>query len=847
MQEARNSRCIGRASLAALMAIPAQHAALAQSAKSSAVPAVTTNRGSPQQPSPDGKPGRTYTLVFGLRDGQRYIGDVRTVIGTDGSVAVDSAQALQVLGAIIQAPALARLQQAIGDEKMAPLADFTKGGIPATYDSSALQIVLAIPPDSRIAQSLQITQLDRAVFGAVGEPASFSGYLNMRGSAGYVEQGAQMGFGDPLILLDGALRLHGVVLEGEGQFAPGLSGEDTFARQGTRLIYDDTDALLRWTIGDLQVRSDGFQGAPDMVGISIARLYDELAPQENVRPRGNRTFTLQRASTVQTFLNGQPVQQVRLDPGTYDASNFPFVEGANSVDLVITDDAGTRETLNFSIFFDRALLQPGVMEFGAFAGASSTDEGGGVRYRDAKPMFSGFLRRGFTGTLTLGVDAQADSDVQMAGVNGLWGSPIGTFGFDLADSNARGIGKGYAFNLDYRALYQEEDDLQSETIAAAFEMRSRNFATLSAGATGLPAASGNPYKWQAALTYGRTFGQYTFAQIQMSYAAGRNGQDDAGSVTGTLGYGIAKDVTANFNTRYSTGSFQNGFNFGVQLNWRMSETESLRGEYQSDQRNTRLTYQQSRGRGVGAWNVSGSLDQTPDAVDFDGSASYTANRAELSIAQTSAYGLRGAHVQDQRTSLRVATSIAFADGTVGLGRPIFDSFALFEPHPSLQNARIVVEPGEQGGLAQSDALGPALLSDLGSYALRTVAYDVPKAPPGYDIGTGSLRLMPSYHSGYRVMVGSDYAMLIVGRLLDADGDPIPLLAGTMTELGVPNGKTITFFTSRDGRFGAQGLRPGRWRIDMPSSPPQSYAISIPSGSKPLLRVGDLKPQEGGEK
>ena len=42
--------------------------------------------------------------------------------------------------------------------------------------------------------------------------------------------------------------------------------------------------------------------------------------------------------------------------------------------------------------------------------------------------------------------------------------------------------------------------------------------------------------------------------------------------------------------------------------------------------------------------------------------------------------------------------------------------------------------------------------------------------------------------------------------------------------------------------GAQGLKPGRWRIDMPSSPAASYVISIPKGSKSLLRVGDLKPQ-----
>ena len=120
--------------------------------------------------------------------------------------------------------------------------------------------------------------------------------------------------------------------------------------------------------------------------------------------------------------------------------------------------------------------------------------------------------------------------------------------------------------------------------------------------------------------------------------------------------------------------------------------------------------------------------------------------------------------------------------------------------------------------------------------------DVPEAPPGYDIGTGSLRVVPPYRSGYSVTVGSDYSTLVVGRLLDANGDPISLLAGTATELDVPGGKTLTVFTSRDGRFGAQGLRPGRWRIDMPASPAVSYTITIPKDSKSLVRIGDLKPQ-----
>ncbi|MGA9794561.1 MAG: fimbria/pilus outer membrane usher protein [Rhizomicrobium sp.] len=821
-------------------------------------PTVTTGP-TVATPAPIGKIARKYTLALGVRDDNHYLGDVQTTLNPDGSVDIDTGEVLKLVKPILSTASYAKLEAAIGAEKTATLDDLGKGGIPSSFDQSMLQVVLHIAPEARLTQDIAVADLDRSLVGDVARPEKYSGYLNLRGSTDVVEKGGPTGFQDPLLLMDGALRMDGLILEGEAQYAPGQSGVDAFSRQGTRLVYDDDNNLVRWTLGDLQPQPDGFQGTPDMAGLSVLRLYDELAPQENVQPRGDRTFTLQRASTVQTYVNGQQVQSVRLQPGTYNASNFPFVEGANNVQLVITDDTGAVQTLNFSIFFDRTLLRPGLTEFGAFAGINSETINANTEYNDPQPMFTGFVRHGFTNTITAGGNFQGDRDAQMAGLDGLWGSPIGTLSLDLADSHDRTLGFGYAVNLSYQALFQDPSSFRSQTINAAFEVRSKNFATLSqtiasSGSTGVPVSvsgsqSGlsslatNLYKWQATADYERSFGQYTFAELQASYADGRGSQKSLGTITGTLGYGITEDTNVNFNLGYSTSGFQKGIDLGIQLTYRMGETANLRGEYDSNPQTERATYENSQGRGDGAWSVSGSLDHEADSVDFNGSADYSANRAQLGIAQNSTYDLQGKNVTDERTSLQGAASIAFAGDTVAVGRPIFDSFALFKPHPTLGDAPVVVDPSPDGDLARSDGFGAAVLPDLGSYSVRTVTYDVPTAPAGYDIGSGALRVMPPYHSGYRVVVGSDYSTLVIGRLLDAKGQPIPLLAGTATELDVTNGKTVTLFTSRDGRFGAQGLRPGHWRIDMPASPPASYDLVIPKNSKSLLRVGDLKPTE----
>jgi outer membrane usher protein len=813
-----------------------------------AVPTVTV-QGAPPAPAPQpgapvatapqiSAPKRTFTVIVGLKDGPRYIGDVEATISPDGSATVNAGQAAALLKPLLSAQAQEKLVP-FAPQGQTALAAFDAAGIKLTYEPRDLQIVAEIPAAARPSQSLSVADLDRALIGQVTPPEPFSGYLNIRSAMDYVEQGSQTGLTSPLVLLDGAVRLHGLVLEGEAQWAPD-SDVQAFTRQGTRLVWDDLKHTVRWTAGDLQVQTSGFQGSSEMVGVSVLRLYDELAPQMNVRPRGDRSFTLQRGSTVETFVNGRSVQRVRLDPGTYNLSNFPFVQGANDVHLVITDDAGVHEAIDFSLFFDRTLLRSGLSEFGAFAGVPSVLVNGDVHYESSEPTFTGFYRRGFSDRLTAGFNVQGDTHTQMGGVEGLWGSPLGTVGFDVAVSQDDQAGTGWAVNLGFNRLSQEGGDFRSSTLSATFEMRSENFVTLGS------VAANNPYKYQFGLSYGRSFGEYSFATLDARYAIGRGGQEDVGSIRGTVGYRISPTANVSFDVQYATGGFQDGVSFGVQFTKRFGRTSNLRAEYDSEGDTARVGYDTSHGRGVGAWSASGSLERSRDNIGFNGSANYALNRADLGLSHVVTYDVHNSTVADQRTSLRAGTSIAFAGGSVAVGRPIFDSFALFTTHSSLKGAQVVVDPAPDGELARSGALGGAVLNDLGSYSVRTMLYDVPTAPAGYDIGQGSVRVFAPYRSGYHVEVGSDYSILAVGRLLDADGAPIPLLAGRAVELDRKDGRTITLFTSRDGRFGAQGLAPGRWRIEMPTQPPTSYILVVPKGAAALLRVGDLKPDPAGD-
>jgi len=880
------------ASAAQHAAIPAMspHARLAATANAAAADASALAQGSPTGPSPVARPGpaqpgttpttspvvpipqpeplptprsqHPISLILPLYDDQTYVGDIDAVVTPEGAVSVTGSELLDFAKNLVSEQTYAKLGGALQGKANVRLEEISSDGLKATYDGAQLRIVLTIPGADRGRQSLKLADLDHRLVGDVAKPEAYSGYLNIHSSADYVEAGqSDRGFADPTVLLNAAIRLNGPVLEADAQYAPGQQGTSAFSRQDTRLVYDYQPWFARFTGGDLDVTGRSFQGGVQLAGLSIERLYSTLAPQDNIQPRGNQSFTLERASTVQTVINGRTVQQIRLGPGVYNLSDFPFAQGANNVQLLIQDDTGQRQALNFSIFFDRSLLKPGLTEFGLYSGVETLAAGGNVDYTDEGAV-TGFIRHGFNDWLTAGLNFQGDSRVQMGGVESLWGTKLGSIGADLAVSNAQNYGSGYAINLGYDLLQQSGNAEKSQSLTATLQYRSRAFATLGQlsnnitvttpttaigpVAPGTPTATGpatplntNPYQLQAALNYNRSFGDYSFVGANVSYSIGRDGTADLGQFQVSYGREFTRDSNAVINLEYDTTGVSKGFSVRLSLTKRFGKTGSIRADYDSAQELGQVTYQDSHGRGVGAWNASATVDGGASQLGFNGDLDYTANRGEFGLAQSTSYDVTGHTITDVRSTARFDTAIAFTGGHFAIGQPIYDSFAILAPHSTLGGAPVVVDPSPDGDLAISGALGDALLSDIGSYSVRTITYDVPKAPAGYDIGSGSLRVLSPYKAGYFVEVGSDYSVTVIGRLVGPDGVPISLLAGRAIEEAHPERKAVILFTSRDGRFAAEGLRPGKWRIEMPTTPGTDFEIDVPKAAASLLKVGDL--------
>lgn len=781
--------------------------------------------------------GRTVTLTVPAKDGAVYLGDIVLSIDANDRIEFSAQRLLDLLSNVVDPDSLRALQGSISGRTTLTPADFEAVGIQIRYNPQELSLDLQIASERRASRTVQVSPLDREQVGTFAPPAGFSAYVNVRGNVDYLWEGPNDGLQPPVLFLDGAARIGSVVAESEAIYQPGSNGVD-FQRLGSRLVYDDTNNLVRWTAGDLQPISRGFQSSPDVAGLSIFRSYSVLQPQQIVRPRGDRSFRLDRPSTVEIQVNGQIVRRLQLQPGVYNLRDFPFTQGANDIRLSILDDAGRSEILRFNVFLDQTQLARGLTEFGLYAGVEAPLRANGPNYTDDF-VVTGFVRHGVSDNLTLGANIQANGDSQMGGAEVVWAMPFGTIGANFSISNIDGFGSGRAALVTFQRLIQRPNG-RSDSLSLFFESRSRNFGALG---TIVP---GNPYAWEVGGGYSHAFSDAVYGGVDGRYSHGRGNVRDAWNVRGTMGYRINDRLTLTSDLRWEQDTLGRRVSALFSLTVRLGRYSNARADYDTRFDRARLSFNSLHGQGVGSYNIAGDVERSNFGSGVNLTGNYYANRSEIGLSHFGTFAGDFGNSLNQRTSLRFATSLAIADGAVSMGRPIYDSFAIVRGHQSLRDAPVYLDPSPFGFTATTGMLGTGIHPSLSSYSERTITVDAPTAPVGIDLGQGSFRVFPPYRSGYILQVGSAYSITALGRLLNRDGEPIALLTGSATELAHPEREPVQIFTNRDGRFGAAGLAPGRWRIQMVDDARTTYVINVPENVEGVLRVGDLTPSESGD-
>ncbi|KEO86902.1 hypothetical protein EH30_04520 [Erythrobacter sp. JL475] len=794
-------------------------------------PAIRSDPAGESAAEPSEQTHRTLSFSVPLVSETRAFGEVFIEVAADNSYLIDTASFRREIAPILNEEGLAGLDRVLEGQALTSAESLQTAGIDITFDQRRLQLaILGIRPELLAVQQIGARsdrrggiQLNRI------EPARFSSYLNVTGNFDYdTALGAEL----PSFFLDGATRIGGVVVEYDGAITDQFTGDVQFLRRATRAVYDDPDSYRRYSAGDLVVESLSVLRNPQIGGVAIEKRRRIFDPFLSVTQLGGRQIFLDNRSTVEVRVNGERFDTLQLDAGTYDLANLPIQQGSNDVQLLIRDSFGQERIVDYSFFFENLALPAGEEEYSLAVGVLSRPLGFQQDYTD-EVAASGFYRKALSENLVLGAAFQASEDVQtVAGsvsvvpqiIPGVFDLETGVSysdsgvgiavraGFQLQTGNALSNSSQLAINVEYESSKYRTIDL----------VQPINFDLLSVGAS-----------------YSRSFSESIFAVVGGSFVRNSGRGEDNYNAFFDVNYRLNNRMRLSAGAEYGSaigGREQFGVRIG--LTWALGGRTRLNADYRSRIDNYRANISRGADNSIGSFGYDAGISQFGDQTLADVQVQYVSNRFAARADVTSSGNSIGDVFAQQRARVQISSAIAFADDTFAIGRPVTNSFAVASSHPALKSQGIVTARTLEGSeyYARSGALGAALQGDLSAYSEQNIQFDAADPEDGFDVGDGVVLVEPPYRSGYKLVIGNEYFVSVIGRLEDPDG-PVTLESGTVTSADGDEGfKPLVFFTNRQGRYALFGLAVGkRYRVELPQSGRQ-FEFSVPEDGGALVRL-----------
>lgn len=790
-------------------------------------------------------------MTFPLLENDFLLGEVGATVVGQNVVAIDGDRLQNILEPVLSQATLLDIEQRTAANGFIETQDLEDLGLNITFDFQDLALDLVISGRLRKSTDVSVNQRGEIDITDKVTPGFFSGYINGFAVQDYLHEAPNGNEGRaPFSLtIDGALNFFGykgLTLEGEGFYAEGEDNEWT--RGDVRLIHDNPDHALRYTAGDIEYFGSELQGTPALGGFSIERNYSELQPLKIVTPSGQRQFTLDRAATVDVYVNGGLTRTIRLDPGNINLEDFNFLDGANDVVLEIEDAAGRTQRIEFTSFFDNDLLAKGLSEFSYNIGYPSFVEDNEVKYNEDQLTLSGFHSWGLTDNLTFGINAQGNEDIQQAGLQFVWATSFGNFDIEpsvsLNDRTGQEEDLSPAVNFDWEYNFKND---YNQVLDVSLEAYDHDFVSLS------DTVADNPYSYDAQMRFQSRLPYDFGGTLTARHANGRGTQGDITSVGTTLNRSFGRaSAFASFDYINEEGQADD-VRALLSVSFRLGERQTLLYRRDTLRRTTTAEWTRFRRNVANDWGANIAINDAPNDTQVTGELEYAANRFDASVEHT----LQGTSFSDsdlteQRSRMRLSSSIAFADGHFGFGRPVDSSFALVHAHDSLDGADIAVNKDQDGkAVAWADGTGPAIVPDIAEYRPETLTIELENAPVGYNFGDARYDIVAARGSGVGIEIGSDASVMAIGILTDAEGNPLSLAAGTIIPAGAEPQDAAPadageadniIFTNQSGRFVAQGIKPGNYTLNVRDQNLNNYSgsFTVPKDAKGYVKIGEIK-------
>ena len=637
---------------------------------------------------------------------RRVLGDVMLELKPDGEPLFETASLQQQIAPLLNEDGKQRLAEALDGRTFVTSNDLSATQIEIRFDQTRLEIVVdrikgEYRPTGTLGQALpNRSQLTLPT----SEPANFSAYMNFNTNLEYSERdGAQK----PEVFIFGAARFQNVVLEVDGALSDQFEGQYKFYRRSVRAVYDQPEQYRRFSAGDLRLSGIPLLRTPFIGGVAVEKSRQIFNPFQPITRLGGREVFLDSRSTVDVLINGGQYQTFELDAGRYDLANLPLQVGSNDVQLRIRDSAGREQTIDLDYFFEPLDLEVGEEEYTAGIGVIARNLSFEPSYSD-DPVFTGSYRRGISENLVLGGATQISEALQLIAGEMTIVPQIVPGVFDVQAAVSRGGGTGFAARAGYR-IRTGNSFSNRKQFSLTVDYESANYQTVG----DIIPSSFNLLTLSA--SYTQSFTERTYASTGLNHSRRGGGLADRTSAYLDIIHRLNDRLRLTAGIEYGDDDFSND-NFGVRIgiSYVFGGDHRVNADYRSRTATTRATVSRGSDNGVGSIGYDLSFSDSQGQTSADASLDYVGNRFQARASVFTDGNNLGNIGDEPRARLQFGTSIAFADGAFGVGRPISDSFAIVKPHPSLKGRNVISgrSLSDNEYSARSGALGAAVQSDL---------------------------------------------------------------------------------------------------------------------------------------
>jgi outer membrane usher protein len=705
--------------------------------------------------------------------------------------------------------------------------------------------------------------------------------------------------------LDGAINVKNVVLEGRADYQENF--KYPLQRQDMRLLYDWQQKALRFSAGDLQYLTLGYQANVRMGGLSVAKDLS-LQPYILTYPTGKYEFYLTDQAEAEIWVNDVIVSRVVLQAGTHDIRGFPFSTGNNNVKIILKDFSGRRDSIEFSSQYKTTLLAQGFSRYSCNLGFVNHIVNRRYLYNEDQPCLSLAYQRGISNKLTLDLYSQAfTSEINtrtfnniidtntlfkkgyklspyrecMLGSGGLLAIKSGFLDWDAALSYIKNCGIGSALRLEYTYITRVSYKNSQQKNPAGLRLNNpltwnTQLEYLSPKFIRSPIDS--PYNYLEALKLSTDL--YIPLSDQFFITTGgkyyvRRDTCDLFEISLRLQKNWLKNLNTSITFQYTTDIYGYEANpqviASVQWLFRSNKNEFKVNEqikrHRQDviiQPTTSQTSQSDEKKwdfNTGfQWNYD-DFTPRPERVlasvnglveseynDYNALVGYTGNHGTIELTHD-LYQPQdsGINYLQHRTDMILKTALVYVDKTVCFSRPIYSGgFMLAKGVKNLKGNKILVNPNDQGYESTTNIFGPAVLPLYSPYQLKKIKVEPENPPMGFVNEKSSFTLFPHYKSGFCLNIGSEKSVLVIGTLHDFDGSPFAYQ--NINIVGVTDKKNapVATFTNSIGRFQFLGHENQTYKIAPPlSTAHEPITILIPPNNKGFFQIGVLKFTEKG--